>query len=37
LKFAYYNVSGADTAERADVAAFRDWLVAEAARDAPKP
>jgi LysR family glycine cleavage system transcriptional activator len=30
LKFAYYIVSNADTAERADVAAFRDWLLAEA-------
>jgi LysR family glycine cleavage system transcriptional activator len=33
LKFAYYVVSGADTAERADVAAFRNWLLAEAARN----
>jgi LysR family glycine cleavage system transcriptional activator len=32
LKFAYYIVSGTDTAERADVAAFRDWLLAEARR-----
>jgi len=32
LKFGYYIVSGADTAERADVAAFRDWLLAEAKR-----
>src|SRR5258706_15790213 len=32
LKFAYYIVSGADPAERADVAAFRNWLLAEAAR-----
>jgi len=32
LKFAYYVVSGSDTAERADVIAFRDWLVDEAAR-----
>ena len=32
LKFAYYIVSGADTAERADVAAFRNWLLAEAAK-----
>jgi LysR family glycine cleavage system transcriptional activator len=34
LKFAYYIVSGADTAERPDVVAFRDWLFSEAARDA---
>jgi len=33
LKFAYYIVSGADTAERADVVAFRDWLFAEAKKD----
>ena len=33
LKFAYYIVSGADTAERADVVAFRNWLLAEAVRD----
>jgi LysR family glycine cleavage system transcriptional activator len=33
LKFAYYIVSGADTAERADVVAFREWLLAEASRD----
>lgn len=33
LKFAYYIVSGAHTAERDDVAAFRNWLLAEAARD----
>ena len=32
LKFGYYVVSGSDTAERADVAAFRDWLFEEAAR-----
>jgi LysR family transcriptional regulator, glycine cleavage system transcriptional activator len=32
LKFAYYIVSGADTAGRADVVAFRDWLLVEAAR-----
>jgi LysR family glycine cleavage system transcriptional activator len=32
LKFAYYIVSGTDTAERADVVAFRDWLLAEARR-----
>jgi LysR family transcriptional regulator, glycine cleavage system transcriptional activator len=30
LRFAYYIVSGSDTAERADVVAFRDWLFAEA-------
>jgi hypothetical protein len=33
LKFAYYIVSGSDTAERADVVAFRDWLFADAKRD----
>jgi LysR family glycine cleavage system transcriptional activator len=33
LNFAYYIVSGLDTAGRADVVAFRDWLLAEAARD----
>jgi LysR family transcriptional regulator, glycine cleavage system transcriptional activator len=33
LKFAYYVVSGMDTAERADVVAFRNWLFAEANRD----
>jgi LysR family glycine cleavage system transcriptional activator len=33
LKFAYYIVSGSDTAERADVVAFRDWLFAEAKRN----
>lgn len=32
LKFAYYVVSGADTADRGDVVAFRNWLLAEAAR-----
>jgi len=32
LKFAYYIVSGADTAARADVIAFREWLLAEAGR-----
>lgn len=32
LKFAYYIVSGADTAGRSDVTAFRDWLLAEATR-----
>lgn len=36
LKFAYYIVSGADTAERGDVKAFRNWLLAEAARDPKK-
>jgi LysR family glycine cleavage system transcriptional activator len=36
LKFAYYIVSGAETAERDDVAAFRNWLLAEAARDPKK-
>jgi LysR family glycine cleavage system transcriptional activator len=34
LQFGYYIVSGMDTAEREDVAAFRNWLLAEAARDA---
>jgi len=34
LKFAYYIVSGSDTAGRADVVAFRDWLLAEAQRPA---
>ena len=34
LRFAYYIVSGSHTAERDDVAAFRNWLLAEAARDA---
>ena len=33
LKFGYHIVSGYDTAERSDVAAFRDWLLAEAERD----
>ena len=33
LKFGYYIVSGADTAERSDVVAFRNWLLAEAVRD----
>lgn len=37
LKFAYYIVSGEDTGAqtsgRSDVAAFRNWLLAEAARD----
>ena len=36
LKFAYHIVSGEDTAQRSDVAAFRDWLLAEAARDPEK-
>lgn len=36
LKFGYYIVSGADTVERSDVAAFRSWLRAEAARDVEK-
>jgi LysR family glycine cleavage system transcriptional activator len=36
LKFGYYIVSGADTAERSDVAAFRSWLLAEAAREVEK-
>jgi len=33
LKFAYYIVSGPETAERADVVAFRNWLFAEAKKD----
>jgi LysR family glycine cleavage system transcriptional activator len=33
LKFAYYIVSGLDTAARADVVAFRNWLFAEASRN----
>ena len=33
LKFAYYIVSGVDTAERDDVVAFRNWLLAEASRN----
>ncbi len=33
LKFGYHIVSGEDTAKRADVVAFRNWLLAEAARD----
>jgi len=33
LKFAYYIVSGLDTAERADVVAFRNWLFVEAKKD----
>jgi LysR family glycine cleavage system transcriptional activator len=32
LKFAYYMVSASDAGERPEVAAFRDWLLAEAAR-----
>jgi LysR family glycine cleavage system transcriptional activator len=32
LQFAYYIVSGVDTAERPDVIAFRNWLLAEADR-----
>src|SRR5258706_14830310 len=36
LGFSYYIVSGADTAERGDVAAFRSWLLAEAARKTEK-
>jgi LysR family glycine cleavage system transcriptional activator len=36
LKFAYYIVSGEDTAARSDVAAFRNWLLAEAVRDPKK-
>lgn len=36
LKFAYYIVSGADTADRPDVVAFRTWLLAEAARGTEK-
>jgi LysR family glycine cleavage system transcriptional activator len=34
LKFAYYIVSDQTDSERGDVAAFRNWLLAEAARDA---
>jgi LysR family glycine cleavage system transcriptional activator len=38
LKFGYHVVSDPDTAQRSDVAAFRNWLLAEAARDsAPEP
>jgi LysR family glycine cleavage system transcriptional activator len=33
LKFGYHIVSGEDTADRGDVVAFRNWLLAEAARD----
>ena len=36
LKFGYHIVSGEDTADRGDVAAFRNWLLAEAARDSAK-
>jgi LysR family glycine cleavage system transcriptional activator len=36
LKVAYYIVSAPDTAQREDVAAFRNWLLAEAARDPAK-
>lgn len=36
LDFSYYIVSSADSAERADVAAFRSWLLAEAKRDTEK-
>jgi LysR family glycine cleavage system transcriptional activator len=32
LKFAYYTVSAAEVADREDVAAFRSWLLAEAAK-----
>lgn len=33
LKFGYHIVSDPDAAQRSDVAAFRDWLLAEASRD----
>ena len=33
LKFGYYIVSDPDAAQRSDVAAFRDWLLAESCRD----
>ena len=33
LKFGYHIVSGEDTADRADVVAFRNWLLAESARN----
>jgi LysR family glycine cleavage system transcriptional activator len=33
LKFGYHIVSGEDTADRGDVVAFRNWLLAEAARN----
>ncbi len=36
LKFGYHIVSGEDTAGRDDVVAFRNWLLAEAARQAKK-
>ena len=36
LKVAYYIVSRPDMAQRDDVAAFRNWLLAEAARDPKK-
>jgi LysR family glycine cleavage system transcriptional activator len=36
LRFGYHIVSGEDTADRGDVAAFRNWLLAEAARDSAK-
>jgi LysR family glycine cleavage system transcriptional activator len=36
LKFGYHIVSGEDTANRGDVVAFRNWLLAEAARDPKK-
>ena len=32
LKFAYYIVSATEAAERPDIAAFRSWLLAEAAK-----
>ena len=38
LKFGYHIVSDPDAARRSDVAAFRNWLLAEATRDpAPDP
>lgn len=33
LKFGYHIVSDPDAAQRSDVAAFRDWLLAESSRD----
>ena len=36
LEFGYYIVSGSHTAEREDVAAFRNWLLAEAVRNPKK-
>ena len=33
LKFGYHIVCDPDAAQRSDVAAFRDWLLAEASRD----